>query len=400
MQKLSLFFIKVRELTFWNRLFAWRSIRSLSYEAFEEFKMLEKESTELRETSGILERDLQNSKTKNEGLQNQIHQHEKIETKKEAEVKSLNDRINTLNLELTELNKSISKYETSEDERKKNYEKSIIQLNQLKETLENEIKRLNDDRVQEQKESFEKMKSQWSEHETTVEQTLKMICQNHLVKYVENVPFRGNPDNTIEICDEYIIFDAKSPSNEDLTNFPKYLRAQTESVKKYANQEKVKKDIFLVVPTNTIHTITQLSFNMGDYTVYIITKDALEPIILSLKRIEDYEFMNQLSPEERDNICRVIGKFAHITKRKIQIDQFFATEFLEILGRCKNDLPDEILKQVMEYEKAERLNPPNEKKAKQILTKELEDKHISINAEAGIRDVSIPSNFEDVKNLE
>ncbi|MEO5777407.1 MAG: hypothetical protein ABIQ27_10905 [Flavobacterium sp.] len=399
MQKLSLFFIKIRELTFWNRLFAWRSIRSLSYEAFEEFRMLEKQSKESRENSNFLERELQNSKTKNEGLQNQIQQHEKIETKKDAEVNSLNDRISKLNFDLTELNKSISKYETSEEDRKRNYEKSIIQLNQLKETLENEIKRVNDDRVQEQKDSFEKMKNQWSEHETIVEQALKMICQNHLVKYVDNVPFRGSPDNTIEICDEYIIFDAKCPSNEDLTHFPKYIKAQTESVKKYANQEKVKKDIFLVVPTNTIQAITQLSFNMGDYNVYVITKDALEPIILSLKKIEDYEFMNQLSPEERDNICRVIGKFAHITKRKIQIDQFFATEFLEILGRCKNDLPDEILKQVIEYEKAERLNPPNEKKAKQILTKELQDKHTSINVEASIRDVSIPSNFEDIKNL-
>ncbi|MEP7317534.1 MAG: hypothetical protein ABI921_02300, partial [Panacibacter sp.] len=105
------------------------------------------------------------------------------------------------------------------------------------------------------------------------------------------------------------------------------------------------------------------------------------------------------SPEERDNICRVIGKFAHTTKRKIQIDQFFAAEFLEILVRCKNDLPEDILKQVIEYEKAEKLNPPSERKSKQILTKELQDKHALINAEAGIRDVVIPINFEDIKNL-
>ena len=92
---------------------------------------------------------------------------------------------------------------------------------------------------------------------------------------------------------------------------------------------------------------------MGDYNVYIITKDGLEPIILSLKRIEDYEFVKQLSPEERDNICRVIGKFAHTTKG-IQIDQFFATEFLELLTRCKNDLPEDIIKHLIEFEKAER----------------------------------------------
>jgi hypothetical protein len=40
------------------------------------------------------------------------------------------------------------------------------------------------------------------------------------------------------------------------------------------------------------------------------------------------------------------------------------------------------------------------KRAKQILTKDLSDKNVSINAEAQIRSIEIPKNFEDVKNLE
>ena len=179
------------------------------------------------------------------------------------------------------------------------------------------------------------MKLQWSEHETSVEQKIKQLCQTHLIKYIDKVPFRGNPDNAIEICDEFIIFDAKSPANDDLTNFPKYIKTQTDNVKKYANQESVRKDIFLVIPSNTIETISELTYNMGDYNVYVITTDSLEPIILSLKKIEEYEFAEQLSPEERDNICRVIGKFAHTTKRKIQIDQFFANQFIDLLVKCK-----------------------------------------------------------------
>jgi len=37
---------------------------------------------------------------------------------------------------------------------------------------------------------------------------------------------------------------------------------------------------------------------------------------------------------------------------------------------------------------------------KQILTKELKSKNESINAEAQVRQISIPESFEDVKNLE
>ena len=400
MEKLNLFFSAIRDLGFWQRLFYWKPIRNLSYDAFREFRSMRDEVLNKTATCDLLEKKLSNAITQNEGLQNNIQQYEKFSHEKDREINSKNCRIEDLGNTISKLNITVSKYEGYEEQRRENYEKSIIQLNQLKDTLENEIKRLSDERVAEQLEAFQKMKWQWAEHEISVAQTLKIICRDHLVKYVEHVPFRGSPDNTIEICDEYIIFDAKCPLNDDLTNFPKYIKAQTEIARKYALQEKVKKDIFLVVPVNTIHTISRLIYNMGDYTVYVITKDALEPIILALKRIEDYEFVNQLSPDERDNICRVIGKFAHTTKRKIQVDQFFATEFLALLSRCKNDLPDDILKQVIEFEKAEKLNPPSEQKAKQILTKELEERHFNINAEAGIRNVIIPLNFEELKNLE
>ncbi|MEP7233240.1 MAG: hypothetical protein ABI691_23480 [Ginsengibacter sp.] len=400
MEKLSLFFSKIRELTFWQRLFSWRSVRNLSYDAFEEFKSMQRELSDKNDEYNLLEKKYENAITQNEGLKNNIQQFEKSISKKEDDIDLLNQKIDTLNNAISKLNLSNAKFENNEEQRRNAYEESIIKLNQLKETLEKQTQVLHDERLQEQKDVFEKMKRQWNEHEASVAQSLKMICKNHFIKYIDEVPFRGNPDNTIEICDEYIIFDAKCPSNDDLTNFPKYIKAQTENLKKYASQDKVKKDIFLVVPTNTIHSISQLNYNMGDYNVYVITKDALEPIILSLKRVEDYEFVNQLSPEERDNICRVIGKFAHTTKRKIQIDQFFATEFLELLVRCKNDLPVDILEQVREFEKAERLNPPSEKKAKQILTRELQDKHELINAEAEMRDVVIPLNFDEMKNLE
>lgn len=400
MEKLNLFFSKIKELTFWQRLFSWRSVRNLSYDAFEESKTLQKELIQKSQEFALLEKKWLQAETKNESLSGSIDQYKNMLRKNEEEANFLNHKIEDLNREKSELKSANLKYGNTEEQRDTNYRNSIGQLNQLKQTLENEIKRLSDERVLEQKETFEKMKRQWSEHEITVQQTMKMICQNHFIKYIDDVPFRGNPDNTIEVCDEYIIFDAKCPSGDDLNNFPKYIKAQTESVKKYANQDRVKKDIFLVVPSNTIQTIKQFAYNMGDYNVYVIAKDSLEPIILSLKRIEDYEFVNQLSPEERDNICRVIGRFAHSTKRKIQIDQFFAAEFLELLVKCKNDLPGDILKQVVEFEKSEKLNPPSERKSKQILIKDLEEKHSSINAEAGIRNVAIPLTFEEVKNLE
>jgi len=277
-----------------------------------------------------------------------------------------------------------------EDNRNETLRKSVEATNTLQESLTKEKERLNDERVKETEVRLEKMKRTWGEHEKDVENHLQLICRNHVIKYISQEDFphpRNKPDNSIEIMDQLIVFDAKSPANDDLSNFPKYIKLQTESLKKYAKHDDVKKDLFLVIPSNTLHVINQFTYNIGDYNVYIITKDALEPIILSLKKIEEYEFADKLSPEERDNVCRIIGKFAHTTKRRIQIDQFFAEEFLDTLNKAGTQLPREILESVIQFENAEKLNPPMEKRKKQILTKDLKAKSEKIKKEIELRNI-------------
>ncbi len=276
-----------------------------------------------------------------------------------------------------------------EDNRNETLRKSIESTNTLQESLTKEKERLSDERVQETAARFEQMKRTWGAHEKDVENHLQLICRNHVIKYISQEDFphpRNKPDNSIEIMDQLIVFDAKSPANDDLNNFPKYIKLQTENLKKYAKHDDVKKDLFLVIPSNTLHVIKQFTYNIGDYNVYIITKDALEPIVLSLKKIEEYEFADKLSPEERDNVCRIIGKFAHTTKRRIQIDQFFAAEFLDTLQKAKQ-LPTDILESVIQFENAEKLNPPMEKRKKKILTKDLKAKSEEIKKEIELRNI-------------
>ena len=301
----------------------------------------------------------------------QIKSLDELKTKKtelETTLRSISDERNDLK------NKNI-KLNNEEKKRILDSKKEIEALITLKQSAEDEKQALNNLRVQEEKEAFEQMKSQWVKHEKDVENYLKEICRNYIIKYVGQEEFphpRNKPDNSIEIMDQLIVFDAKSPSNNNLDNFPKYIKDQTENLKKYAKHDDVKNDLFLVIPSNTLHVIDQFSYKIGEYNVFVVTKDALEPIILSLKKIEEYEFVDKLSPEERDNVCSVIGRFAHNTKRRIQIDNFFQREFLSTLDKAKK-LPREILESVIEFENAEKLNPPIEKRKKTIFTKDLKD---------------------------
>ena len=303
---------------------------------------------------------------------------------------TLKEKLSNIEQERNNLKNENVFLKKEEENRNETLRKSIESTNTLQESLTKEKERLNDERVKETEDRLEKMKWTWGEHEKDVENHLQLICRNHVIKYISQEEFphpRNKPDNSIEIMDQLIVFDAKSPANDDLSNFPKYIKIQTESLKKYAKHDDVKKDLFLVIPSNTLHVINQFTYNIGDYNVYIITKDALEPIILSLKKIEEYEFADKLSPEERDNVCRIIGKFAHTTKRRIQIDQFFAEEFLDTLNKAGTQLPRDILESVIQFENAEKLNPPMEKRKKQILTKDLKAKSEEIKKEIELRNI-------------
>ena len=326
------------------------------------------------------------------------------------------DELKTKNTELETSLKSVSeerndlknintKLSNQEEKRVLDSKKEIEALITLKQSTEDEKQANNNLRVREKEEEFEKMKSQWVKHEKDVENYLKEICRNYVIKYVGQEEFphpRNKPDNSIEIMDQLIVFDAKSPSNNNLENFPKYIKSQTENLKKYAKHDNVKNDLFLVIPSNTLNVIDQFSYKIGEYNVFIVTKDALEPIILSLKKIEEYEFVDKLSPEERDNVCSVIGKFAHTTKRRIQIDNFFQREFLSTLDKAKK-LPREILESVIEFENAEKLNPPIEKRKKTIFTKDLKDQVNDIEKDMEMRNIpkiqsGITFNNNDDKN--
>jgi hypothetical protein len=250
-------------------------------------------------------------------------------------------------------------------------------------------RKIQDDREQEQltKNQAEilrirKLKETWLKHEENVKNRMRAICHRHGIEYVDKVPFKGKPDNTVRINDEYIIFDAKSPAGDDLSNFPSYVKAQAEGAMKYVKEENVRKEVFLVVPTNTLEYLETFEYRLSDYTVYVISRDSLEPMLLTLRRIEEYEFAEQMSPEERENICRVIGKFVHLSKRRIQIDGFFAKQFFELVYRTEADLSKEFLEKVAEFEKSEKLNPPQEKREKQISMKELEADAEKIQSEA------------------
>ena len=431
----SKLFDKIREMSFWQRIFSWKTVVSLTLDSYNEFKSVDKELQswhdkyhKLNEETQAIKSDLKHAEDSKTKLQNDVdklreeikHNNNEIQKKekelgklKESEDKN-KDRITALEKDLeileakrddlieknTKNEKKITEFEKLEKKKQEEYEHKVTELNAVIDRLDKEKIRLQQEREQEIRENFEKMKETWKNHESIVEQAIKVTCNKYQIEYIDGakVPFKGNPDNTLKICGEYIIFDAKSPSSDDLDNFPNYLKTQAESVKKYIKEKDVKKDIFLVIPSNTFNVVKQFCYNMADYNVYLIAVDSLEPIMLSLRKIEDYEFADKLSPEDRDNICRVIGKFAHMTKRRIQVDNFFSHEFINLLVKCGN-LPEDILNKAIEFEKSDKLNPPMQKRAKLISNKELKKETLKVKQMAEIEEINTDVDAKKIEQI-
>lgn len=411
-------FQDLKGLSFWDRLFNWGKVRSLLIDANADLQKLifgyesltqathDLELERNRNTS--LETSLADLKIIRSEKENLLKEKTALESKSDNafkrgieltnELAAAKQKIESLQDQLRTIMEENTRYKTEEEQRRRNYEQHVSTLNdtmnRIKSERDNDIKARHDEEIAEQA----RMKETWSQHEENVQSRIKAICNKHGVEYLTTVPFKGKPDVTLKINSEYVIFDAKSPAGDDQTNFPLYLKTQSENLSKYTKEDDVRREIFLVVPSNTLERLEQFEYRLVDYTVYIISIDSLEPIILALRRIEDYEFAEQMSPEERENICRIIGKFVHLSKRRIQIDGFFAKQFFELVYRSEADLPGDILHAVSEFEKAEKLNPPQEKRARQISIKELEVDATKIKSDATQQGIYTDESFL-MKNL-
>ncbi|MCH7525446.1 MAG: hypothetical protein IIC74_10740, partial [Bacteroidetes bacterium] len=161
-------------------------------------------------------------KTKNEEIKKQQTAIEVLNAKlvdydivKTEKVK-LDVLLKSVEKERNELKDENTVLKKDEENRINQYIKSVDATNTLQKSLEKEKERLNDERVEEERIRMRNLKETWTNHEKDVENHIRLLCKNNVITYIEqnDFPYAGKkPDNTIEILEQYIIFDAKSPAN-------------------------------------------------------------------------------------------------------------------------------------------------------------------------------------------
>jgi hypothetical protein len=378
---------ELQALSWWGRLFGWSRIRRMLLDASTEW---ESNQTSMARMSAELQ-----------ALQNDLMQAQQAVKMAEARAGDLHRDKERLDLELGSSRREVQRLGSElagltqiDQQRRAELQNNLTSLAQLKDRIAEERLQEHQARQEELERKQQRLRQTWQTHQVNVSNKIRQIAEKYTLQVVDKFPLKGEPDNVLMLCEQYVVLDAKSPGGEDLANFGIYLKTQAESASKYTKQEGVFGQLFFVVPSNTLESLPQTVFRFIEYTVYVIPIEALEPVILSLVKVEEYMNVKEISPEDRRNIFVILGRFAHLTKRRLQVDQFFANESLSLAAETENRLPEEMRKEVAEIEKSVRLNPPQERTTKEIGLSSLQSQHKKI--EKGLRERGVLPDSENV----
>ncbi|HWB94476.1 MAG TPA: hypothetical protein VG605_21625 [Puia sp.] len=173
----------IRRINLWQRLFGWARIKDQLIAATADLELLKATAGSIQEKASALSHNID--------LLTQRNEH--------------------LNSEINRLNEANAHYRSQDDKRRLEHTEQMATLKQFQDRIYTEREKEKADRHQAELARIEQLKLTWYHHQEHVKQTLKALCNKHTIQYVDTVPFRGEPDNTVMICDEFIVFDAKSP---------------------------------------------------------------------------------------------------------------------------------------------------------------------------------------------
>ena len=382
----------------WTRIFSWNKIMVMMGEIKNRITDLLENEEQVINTKHTLEKKI-------EELEINYKTEKTIKVKLETELEILKNKIELLSplkVKNVELNTEINKLK--QEEHAKNLERDAVisKYEQFENNArEREAKKEQDEQLQKQ-ESEERLKRTWQDHEADVNKHIKFICQEESITFIDEWHHEKKPDNIIKICNEYIVFDAKSPAKDDLNNFPTYIKNQVGKLSKYANHKDVKKHLFLVVPESAIHVLKNLTYMDSNYCVHVISPQALRITMWALKQIELYEFAEKLSPEDRENLARAFAGSMNYIKRMIQINSDMNDSGIQLTQQMMKLISKDSLKSIkekaLEYEKGDIINASQQKRGKIIDLESEEIRHKDLRSKAENHAI-ITTNKENKKEI-
>ncbi|PIR48524.1 hypothetical protein COU80_02315 [Candidatus Peregrinibacteria bacterium CG10_big_fil_rev_8_21_14_0_10_55_24] len=290
-----------------------------------------------------------------------------IQLKSEKDELSGNNKVlfaekSDIKAQLKELSTRVATFEAEEKRKDREHQTSLEKLEAAQKSLERERERVTRADAARQEQEMEERDRLWAEHEHTVVAHLTELCRKPQYGFTcydnANLPegFYGSlkPDVLIEFIGQYVIFDAKVSK---ASNMQTYIADQ---VKKTATKVKGKKDIyptvFLVIPTHAVGELKKLSYYEDGFSFFVVSPEALEPILATLKRIANYEFAQEMDPQQRENLVDILAHLDfHISTRNA-VDWHLMQHGIATLAKIRETDPELLTEVLVKREKIRNIN--------------------------------------------
>ncbi len=282
-----------------------------------------------------LKAELQISKSEKDELSGKNKQMYAQITNFQADQRNLQEKNN-------ELTAQLSKLHAEQKQRQQTFEEQIAKLEQSRHALEEERLRIRREDEAEQAAQIAKRDSIWNDHESTVLALLNDLCQKPELNFKtydnKTLPegWSGGlkPDFMLELLDFFVVFDAKSSRSENLAN---YLAENVKkTAEKFKNAPRIYSSVFFIVPSQAIGELKKLHYFEQGFSFFIISPEALAPILASFKKIESYEFAENLTPEQRENIVNTIAELSQQINFTNALNLLSTQRGISSLQRLKN----------------------------------------------------------------
>ncbi len=295
---------------------------------------LERRSEEV----GELKRTLESERTEKNELAGKGKQLHATFTKLEAKYEALEQERDALKKQQTRFEAEAGRREKEADDKLGKLEAAKLSLDQERDRVvaaEREMQA----RLEEQRDRI------WADHEKSVIARMTDLCKLPQYAFTSfsntDLPdgFDGSlkPDFMIEFLDQYVIFDAKKSKSESLQTY--IANTVKTTVTKVKKNPKIASMIFLVVPSEAISELKVHHHVHDGYTLYIISPEALAPILASLKRITAYEFAEGMDPQQRENIVQLVAELDFHINLRNAADLLLTKMGVSLLARAQKTDP-------------------------------------------------------------
>ena len=277
----------------------------------------------------------------------------------EKEYNQLTGDLRSLGRERDTLQKQVAKFQTDEEGQKTAFDQQVVKLDQSRQSLEDEKARIRQEDQDRRKLAEEQRDRLWNDHEGRVIKLLADLCGMPEYAFALNdkgglpkeIPSKFKPDTVIEFLGQFIVFDAKASRSD---NFQNYIKTQVvATVEKINNHPAIYQNVFFVVPTEGISELSTTRFYEQGYNFFVISPEALAPILAGLKKITTYEFAEQMDPQERENIIGTMAELGYHISFRNAADIVLAqggVRALEKLDKLEGNLRESIEERIGKIE--------------------------------------------------